>query len=211
MPRALASRRRAVSALGLLLQITLITVGVFLGLLADEWREGRQERALADSTLQRFRVEVAANREAVQAVLTYHRDLRDRVSLFIESSSPKSFQAFMTQTQFGGIRPVIFEESAWDIAVATGSLGYIDSELAFEISRTYTAQTKLELMQQTFAQSSLAPATFAAPDLTGLGITMAAYLTDVTRQEPQILEHYAALTAALDDAVGPAAPSDSVD
>jgi len=41
MPRALASRRRAVSALGLLLQITLITVGVFLGLLADEWREGR--------------------------------------------------------------------------------------------------------------------------------------------------------------------------
>ena len=167
MPRALASRRRAVSALGLLLQITLITVGVFLGLLADEWREGRQQRALADSTLQRLRVEVAANRESIEAVLEYHQGLRNRVSLFVESSTSRTFPAFIAQTQFGGIRPVIFEDSAWDIAVATGAVGYIDSELAFEISRTYTAQAKLELMQQTFAQSSLAPATFAAPDLTG--------------------------------------------
>jgi hypothetical protein len=105
---------------------------------------------------------------------------------------------------------VFFEHSAWDVAIANGSLGYIDPDLAFELSRTYTAQGKLERMQETFAQSGLAPTTFAAPDLTGLGIAMQAHLTDVNIQEPWLLGLYAELTADLATAVGGTpAPADA--
>ena len=128
-----------------------------------------------------------------------------RVSAFVDSDSPKSFQAF-GQVQFRGIHPVFFEHSAWDVAIANGSLGYIDPDLAFELSRTYTAQGKLERMQETFTQSGLAPTTFAAPDLTGLGIAMQAYLTDVSIQEPWLLGLYAELTADLATAVGGTPP-----
>jgi len=207
MPRVFPSRHRFRSALGLLLEMALITVAVFLGLLADEWREERQQEALAKRTLERFRVEVAANSAAIEGVLDYHRGLLLRVSQFVASTSPKSYLSFAIQTQFKGIQPVSFEHSAWDLAVATGSLGFLDPELAFAISKTYTAQAKLEQEQQTFSQSSFTPATFSAPDFTGFGLTMQAYLTDVTTLEPKILELHAALAEDLDKAVGAAAPA----
>ena len=205
MPRAFPSRFHLRSTLGLLLEMALITVAVFLGLLADEWREERQQEALAKRTLERFRVEVAANSAAIQDVLGYHEGLLLRTSQFVASSSPKSYLSFAIQTQFQGIQPVSFERSAWDLAVATGALGFLDPELAFEISRTYTAQTRLEQIQQTFSQSSFTPATFSATDFTGFGLTMQAYLTDVTKLEPQILRGHAALVADLDKALGGAA------
>ena len=39
-----------------------------------------------------------------------------------------------------GLQPVWFEHTAWDLALATQSLTYIDRRLAFAIARVYNAQ-----------------------------------------------------------------------
>jgi hypothetical protein len=52
------SRLRARSVAGMLLQVVLIALGVFLGLAGEEWREDRENRSLAAETLRRFRVEL---------------------------------------------------------------------------------------------------------------------------------------------------------
>jgi hypothetical protein len=53
-------------------EVVFISLGVFLALLADQWREDRQTRLLAASSLRAFRSEVIANREKVAAVKDYH-------------------------------------------------------------------------------------------------------------------------------------------
>src|SRR5262245_4751039 len=99
MPRAFSVRRRVRSILGLALEFVLIAAAVFLGLLADGWREGRQQQQLAERTLERFRVEVAENRAAVESVLEYHVDLRDRVAAFIGTDGPNSTAAFLIRVK----------------------------------------------------------------------------------------------------------------
>jgi hypothetical protein len=45
------------------LEITLISVGVFLGLAGEQWREDRRHRELAESSLRSFRSEIVINRK----------------------------------------------------------------------------------------------------------------------------------------------------
>jgi hypothetical protein len=205
VPRAFRTRRGVHSLLGLLLEFALITAAVFLGLLADEWREGRQEQRQAATSLALIRAEVATNRVAVDAVQDYHRELRQRVSAFLQSDGPKTWPAF-AQVQFGGVRAPKLERTALDIAVATGALTNVDPELAYAISRTYTVQARIERLHDGFRESMLSPMTFATPDATGSAIAIAAYLGEVLTEEPKLLESYAALTGQLDGKQSPSTP-----
>ena len=50
------------------LEVVLISAGVFLGLLGEEWRENAEHRALATAALHRFRPEFPANKAEVERV-----------------------------------------------------------------------------------------------------------------------------------------------
>ena len=58
---------------------------------------------------------------------------------------------------FDGIKPVYFEHTAWDLAVATQALSHIDTELAYAISRIYPHQQAFERLENGFYQSALGP------------------------------------------------------
>jgi hypothetical protein len=137
-------------------------------------------------------------------VRRYHESLQQQIAIFLAADGPKNVQGFSARVDFKGIQPVRFEHTAWDLALATGSLSYIEPDLAYSLSRTYTAQGALERMQDTFSESALSPVSFAGGDLTGLGVAMQAYLTDVVLQEPRLLERYADLAAMIEAVVGPA-------
>src|SRR5438067_11565036 len=55
----------------LLLEVILISSGVFLGLAGEQWRESSHKRELAQSALRGFRRELDANRKAVAAAKDY--------------------------------------------------------------------------------------------------------------------------------------------
>jgi hypothetical protein len=120
------------------LQVVLISVGVFLGLAGEEWREDRENRRLAAETLRRFRTELVANRETIMAVKDYHAERHAELDEYfaapIETRDP-------SVVKFAALRPLSLERGAWDLALATGSLAYIDAELAFLLSRTYGYQS----------------------------------------------------------------------
>ena len=50
----------------------LISTGVFLGLMGEQWRERSRHHEVAEASLRRFRDEILANRKAVAAVKDYH-------------------------------------------------------------------------------------------------------------------------------------------
>src|SRR5689334_10344173 len=64
------SRRRSMLKLGL--EVVLISTGVFLGLIGEQWRQSTEHRELAQQSLQRFRAEFRANNAEVERVHDRH-------------------------------------------------------------------------------------------------------------------------------------------
>jgi hypothetical protein len=191
------------SLLGLLTEVVLIGVSVFLALLANQWGDARQHRERANATLRYFREEIVTNQKAIETRRQYHEALSRDIESFLQSNAPKTLQSFFPTVHFHGLEPVTFERSAWDLALANQSLSYLAPKLAYAISRVYTRQQALQSLENSFLQSVLAPSTFAGQDATGLARSMDTYLIDVNIQEPDLLKLYAELLPQLDAVASP--------
>ena len=181
------------STLTIVLEVILIGLGVFLGLAGDQWREDAQHRELARSSLQRFRSEVTANRQAVSAVIDYHATARNRLRAYLEAD-PK------TRTRAGvrlqGLQPAAFEKTAWDLALTTQSLAYIDEDVAFALSRVYNSQE-----QYTGLTRGITQAMYLLPLRESFDAFAAAaetYFNDLVIMEPKLLKMYDELLQLLD-------------
>jgi hypothetical protein len=202
-----ATHRRSIPSL--LLEVLMIVIGVFLGASAEQLRETRHHHELATASLRNFRREVATNRARVAEKRDYHIALGKGVTTFINAPGKPTLQRLMQTSHFtGGFRPIDFDHTAWDLALATQSLPDIEPRLAYTISRVYTTQESFQIYQREFLSNALAPTAFANIDnVIGLGIAMAAYFGDVNVQEPQLLQLYDLLLPKLDSALGGPPPA----
>jgi hypothetical protein len=179
------------------LEIALIGTGVFLGLAGEQWREYARHREMADAALRRFRAEAVANRSAVAAVKDYHIDRLKALNAYL-AAVRKNRPA----PEFGlhGLQPAFFEHTAWDLALATQSLAYIDSDLAFAISRVYNAQDTLVELTRGVTQAMYVnpPGVSQRSFLEAVAI----YYGDATLSEPQLLKMYDELVPRIDRALG---------
>src|SRR5437667_12289003 len=129
------------SFFNLIFEVALIAVGVFLALWANNWHEDREHRAQARAALRNFAGEMEANRQATQRNRAYHETLARELIQFLRSSEPPTEERFSKEVHFQGVRPVIYEHTAWDLALATQALSYLKPELAFDISKVYPSRT----------------------------------------------------------------------
>jgi hypothetical protein len=178
------------SFFNLLLEVILIGVGVFLALLANNWHEDREHRALAESTLRNFAEEMRTNQQAVQKERQYHETLAREIHQFLTGNQPLTAERFQATVHFTGVRPITFEHTAWDLALATQALSYLKPELAFDISKVYTRQSALQRLEDSFLSSVYTPAALGTDDPKGLVSAIQLYLGDVNVQEPIILDRY---------------------
>jgi hypothetical protein len=174
----------------LFFEVLLISVGVFLGLWANNWHEEREHRAQAQAALGNFLEEMQANAQATGQNRQYHEQLARELGQFLEGNQPATDERFQKQVQFRGVKPVIFEHTAWDLAIATRALSYLKPDLAFDISKVYTRQESFQTLENSFLASAFTPALLSTDDKRGLALAMQAYLIDVNQLEPAILERY---------------------
>jgi hypothetical protein len=189
----MADQRRAMIAKGLL-EIALISVGVFLGLAAEQWRSNAQHREQAHAALLRFRTEIEHNRAAVEKVKDYHVQMRDVIGRYLD---PKTRAA--TNLQMEGVMPAVFEHTAWDLAIATQALADIDQALAFELARVYGLQ-----QQYSGLSDGLTQAMYLRPpseNLDGFLHSVRVYYDDVVVHEPALLDLYAHVLPLIDGAL----------
>lgn len=191
------------SLLGLLTEVVLIGVSVFLALLANQWSDARQHRERANASLRYFREEIVTNQQAIDGRRQYHEALRREIDSFLQSDAPKTLESLYSTTHFHGLEPITFERTAWDLALANQSLSYLPPKLAYAISRVYTRQQAFQTLENSILQSFLAPSTFASQDVTGLARSMGAYLIDVNIHEPDLLKLYAELLPQIEAVASP--------
>ena len=180
------------------LEVVLISLGVFLALMGEQWRENSHTRELAESSLRRFRSEILANRAAVAEVKDYHVTLLKSLEahLAADPATPR------TGVQIRGVRPVFFEDTAWNLALATQSLAHIDPDVAFDLSRIYG-------LQRTYAEQTrgIMQAIYLRPlaeNLQGL----AAYYGDLVLWEPELMRMYEQVVPRIDRVLGASSSGD---
>lgn len=176
---------RGKTALRLALEVLLIGTGVFLGLAGEQWRESREHRERAQASLRRFHTELVDNKKAVLAVRDYHVTLRTSLRQYL-NATPE--QRTSMSLKMNGVRPVFFETTAWDLALATQALADIPQEVAFDISRVYRIQQAYVQLSQGMLNAMFINSPYSGGDAF-LG-SVAVYLDDVTAFEPQLLKMY---------------------
>ena len=191
------------SLLGVLTEVVLIGISVFLALLANQWSEAREHRDRANASVRYFREEIVTNQKAIETRRQYHEALPAAIDSFLQSDVPKTFESFGTAVHFHGLEPVVFEQTAWNLALANQSLSYLDPRLAYAMSRVYTRQQAFQTLQNAFIQSVLAPSTFSSRDATGFATSVKQYLIDVNIQESDLLKLYAQLLPQIDAHMAP--------
>jgi hypothetical protein len=188
-----ATRHHGRGLLRILLEVVLITTGVFLGLAGEQWRQDRQQRELAQASLRRFRAEIETNRKAVSAVKDYHATLLKSLKAYLAEDHKTRNSA---NVQIQGLRFVAFEHTAWDVALATQALTYIDSDLAFDLSRIYNTQEYYSEFTRGMTQ-----AMYLLPfreNFDAFAGAAEAYYGDAVYTNPKLIEMYDAALARID-------------
>ena len=183
-------RGRERSFLNLFFEVALITIGVFLALWANNWHQNREHHAQAQAALRNFAGEMEANREAAQHYRQYHETLARELHEFLASTKPPSDDRFNKSVHFEGLRPVIFEHTAWDLALATQALSYLKPDLAFDISKVYTQQNAFQKLEDSFLAAAFTPASLSSDNVKGRATAMEFYLIDVNQLEPAMIARY---------------------
>jgi hypothetical protein len=188
-------RRWRRSFLWMAVEMILISVSVFLGLIGQQWLETAQRREQTMSALQRFRAEIVTNRREVAAKFAYHAPLQKNVRTFLRADA----EARKTLSfKFEGIQPLFFERTAWELAVATQSLTYMDAELGYWLSRIYTFQGLVDGLTRAFTESMFVnpPSYESEAFLRAVDL----YYGDLVGMEPGLLQMYDTVLPMIDAA-----------
>ena len=190
-------RSRAHSLFRIALELTLIATGVFLGLAGEQWRERAHHRELARESLRRLRAEIGTNRKTVEGVKDYHVEMRKRIEDYLAADE----HARRTlSVKLRGVQPAYFEHTAWDLALATQSLTYIEPDLAFALSRVYGVQQQYAELSRGVLQAMYLRN--PREDLDGFLAAVDTYYGDVVLMEPKLLGMYDELLPQIDRALG---------
>jgi len=182
--------------LKILVEIALIATGVFLGLAADQWREREQHRDAARASLRRFRAEIVANRQAVAAVREYHTLTRASVREYLAKDHETRNVA---DVPIRGLQWVSFEHTAWDLSLATQSLSYLDEDVAFSLSRIYSAQQSYAELTRGMTQAMyLLP---RQENFDAFAEAVDAFFGDLVVMEPKLITMYDELLPRIDRAL----------
>ena len=198
------SHRHGRSILKIALEVALISVGVFLGLAGEQWREHASHGELADASLRRFRTEFQANRRAVAAVRDKHeaklKAMRayfaaHRDTIVAHAADPRvPLDRPLPDTSTD---PAFFEYAAWDVALATQSLAYLDPDLAVAIAHVYRVQQQIDEGTRAMTATMYS----FANEVTFLnGVTT--YFGDCVLLETRLLGIYDEILPRLDRAIG---------
>jgi hypothetical protein len=175
------------------LEALLISMGVFLALMGEQWREHSHTRELAEASLRRFRTEIVTNRKTVDAVKAYHVDLLKDLEAYL-ATHPKARES--NTVRIKGLQPAFFEDAEWDLALSTQSLAHIDPQVAVALSRIYGLQRRYADLTRGIMQ-----AVYLRP-MTENFEALVYYYGDLVLWEPALLKMYDEILPQIDRNLG---------
>ena len=123
-----------------LFESALITVSILLALALDEWRDDRQDEETVEVALSNFIKEIRLNRARVDDAAPFNQGMRDVLGQRHQIGDISSSTEFIDMME--SYNPVVLQATAWETALATGSVTKMEYELVSALSLTYGLQSR---------------------------------------------------------------------
>ena len=116
-----------------IMEVVIVVVGVFIGIEVSNWNQERQNRAMAESYLQRLSADLGAEavtwEDALQYFRTTHRHAREALEAFEAPADQLDERFLIDLYQASQERNLSIRSTTYDELVSTGGIEYLaDSE-----------------------------------------------------------------------------------
>ena len=199
-PSEKQSRRQRRASISRMFVESLLLVGsILLALAVDEWSEDREFHELANRSLTNFAREISQNRVRLEDVTLFHVGLRDVLANM--KADDAAVPATTIRNIMDGFQPAILVNTAWETAVATGALGYMDYDVVAGLSLTYSLQERLVALNQS-GLNDLLVAGFRNVDTDLLVYSANRYMRELTEAEQRLQGVYDLVLGLIAETTG---------
>jgi hypothetical protein len=179
-----------------IVESALITVSILLALGLDEWRENRQSEATIRQAMSNFLSEIRQNKARVDDAAPFNQGLHDVVDQRYKHGDIRTMTDFISIMD--SYSPVVLQSTAWETALATGSLAKMDYGLVSALSLTYGLQSRYEQTNRGGVSRLTSPQVLSNDTLDLAIYNSLQYLEDVTRMETELAVVYTEATGVIE-------------
>jgi len=182
--KEMTSNATAVWLPRVIFESALITLSILLALGLDEWRDDRQDQEMIEQALSNFLSEVRQNKARVDDAAPFNIGLRNVLRSRYENGDIKSIAEFVAVVE--SYSPVVLQSTAWETALATGSLAKMEYSLVAALSLTYGMQDRYQQTISDRMSDLTSPQNLSAEKLELAVYNSVRYLDDTTKMETEL-------------------------
>ena len=124
----------------------LITISILVALALDQWRESRQHDEAIQQALSNFVSEIQRNQTRIEDTAPFNRGLLAVLRNRYETKDIGSVDDYVNMVE--SYAPADLRTTAWETALATGSLAEMEYDLVSVLSFTYSKQADYRIATQ---------------------------------------------------------------
>ena len=167
-----------------LFESALIVVSILVALGLDEWRENREEAELVDHALSIFLIEIQQNQARIDDVAPFNQGLRMVMRQHYLDDDVQTVDEFVNMVE--SFSPAALQSTAWDTALATGSLAKMEYSLVTALSMTYGLQNRYLMATRSGMTELTSPQNLSEGKLKLAMYNSIHFLNDVTSLETEL-------------------------
>jgi len=177
----------------------LIVISILVALALDEWRDQRQDDETVQQALLNFLSEVRQNRSRIEDAAPFNQGLLHVLEKHQQDRSIATVDDFVNMIE--SYVPVALQSTAWETALATGSLAKMDYNLVSALSLTYNLQNRYQLTTRSGMSELLSPQNLSAEKQSLAVFNSIRYLQNTTGMEAELSVVYSEASIVLTNAI----------
>jgi len=167
-----------------IIESVLIVVSILVALGLDEWREKREDEEFVRTALSNFLIEVRQNKNRVEDAAPFNKGLRQVLSQHYVNEDITTVDEFVNMVEI--YSPAALQSTAWDTALATGSLAKMEYNLVTALSLTYSLQSRYDSTTHSGMSDLTSPQHLSEDNLKLAVYNSIRYLDEVTSMETEL-------------------------
>jgi len=162
----------------------LIVVSILVALGLDSWRQNRDDEEFVRTALSNFEIEIRQNQARIEDAAPLSKGLRVVLSQHYGVGDIDTVDHFVNMVEF--YSPAALQSTAWDTALATGSLAKMEYGLVTALSLTYSLQERYDHSTRTGMSDLISPQYLSEDKLNLAVYNSIRFLDDVARMEEEL-------------------------
>lgn len=195
----MTNKRNSVWLPRVLFESALIVGSILAALWFDELRDELEDEEIQHFALLNFAAEIRQNKARMDDAAPFNQGLRLVVARHYRDDDIQSVDEFVNMV--GSYSPARLQSTAWETALATGSLARMDYKLVLALSLTYSLQNRYATVTGSGLRELTSPQNLSDRNFRLANYNAIRYLDDVIGMEANIGFAYGEAMAVLDIAL----------